>query len=136
MDRLRGYSWPGNVRELQNVLRQCLLRSRGPILLANFVPELDLNAAGSGCVAPSTQRGDELGAFVRRKLSSGAGGVYEDTHRWVDRLLLTMVLEHTGGNQRQAAEILGIARKTLRERLRDSNLTVHRSIEPGEGGAT
>ncbi len=136
MDRLRGHSWPGNVRELQNVLRQCLLRSRGPILLANFVPELEPDAAGSGGVAPSTQRGDALGAFVRRKLSAGAGGVYEETHRWVDRLLLSMALEHTGGNQRQAAEILGIVRKTLRDRLRDANLAVHRSVNPGGGGAT
>ena len=37
---------------------------------------------------------------------------------------------------KQAAEILGIARKTPRNRLRDANLTFHRSIEPGGSGAT
>jgi DNA-binding NtrC family response regulator len=135
MDRLRDYSWPGNIRELQNVLRQALLRARGRVLLPEFLPELELDAAGSGGVAPSRQRGDALEAFVRMKLSTGVGGVYEETHRWVDRLLLSMALEHTGGNQKQAAEILGIARKTLRDRLRDANLTVHRSIDPGESGA-
>jgi DNA-binding NtrC family response regulator len=136
MDRLRDYSWPGNIRELQNVLRQALLRARGRVLLPEFLPELELDAAGSAGVAPSRQRGDALEAFVRLRLSAGVGGVYEETHRWVDRLLLSLALEHTGGNQRQAAEILGIARKTLRDRLRDANITVHRSIEPGEGGAT
>jgi Response regulator containing CheY-like receiver, AAA-type ATPase, and DNA-binding domains len=43
----------------------------------------------------------------------------------VDRLLLTRVLEDTGGNQLQAARRLGIGRETLRRRL--SELGLHRS---------
>jgi DNA-binding NtrC family response regulator len=136
MERLRGYSWPGNVRELQNVLRQSLLRSRGQVLLAQFLPDLQLDASatGSGGSTAAGRRADDVGTFVRRKLSAGERGLYDETHRWVDRLLLAMVLEHTGGNQRQAAEILGIARKTLRDRLRDANLSIHRSVAPGEAG--
>src|SRR5246127_3171004 len=40
LERLRSYSWPGNVRELQSVLKQAILRSHGPILLPDFLPEL------------------------------------------------------------------------------------------------
>ena len=51
----------------------------------------------------------------------------------MDRILLPMVLEHTHGNQRQAAQILGIARKTLRDKLRELGITVQRSLDLGEG---
>jgi two-component system nitrogen regulation response regulator GlnG len=44
-----------------------------------------------------------------------------------------MVLEHTQGNQRQAAEILGIARKTLRDKLRDLGVTIQRSLDGADG---
>ena len=44
-----------------------------------------------------------------------------------------MVLEHTQGNQRQAARILGIARKTLRDKLRELGITIQRSLELGDG---
>ncbi len=36
---LRDYSWPGNVREVQNVIRQSVLQTTGPILLADFLPD-------------------------------------------------------------------------------------------------
>ena len=44
-----------------------------------------------------------------------------------------MVLEHTQGNQRQAARILGVARKTLRDKLRELGITIQRSLELGDG---
>ena len=47
----------------------------------------------------------------------------------MDRLLLPRVLEHTRGNLQQAALLLGIARQTLRLKLRDLGLSVPR---PGE----
>ena len=36
----------------------------------------------------------------------------------VERPLIQVVLEHTGGNQSRAAEILGMTRATLRSRIR------------------
>ena len=50
-----------------------------------------------------------------------AGHEIRDLHRFVldevERPLLEIVLEHTGGNQTHAARILGISRGTLRARL-------------------
>ena len=40
----------------------------------------------------------------------------------VEPPLLRIVLEHTGGNQRRAAEILGLDRGTLRKKLREYEL--------------
>jgi two-component system, NtrC family, response regulator AtoC len=135
MDRLRDYSWPGNIRELQNVLQQALLRMRGQILLPEFLPELpqDPNRVGAGGAATPAGRGPDLESFIRRGLAAGTGGLHEETHRWVDRILLPLVLEHTQGNRRQAAQILGIARQTLRDKLRELGVTIHCSIDLGEG---
>ena len=53
-------------------------------------------------------------------------------HRRVDRLFLARVLEFTGGNQNQAAKLLGIARHTLRIKLRDLGLHVSHSVETND----
>jgi DNA-binding NtrC family response regulator len=134
MDRLRNYSWPGNIRELQNVLRQAALRARGRVLLPEFLPDLPLGTPRirSGGSLPSAARGPDLESFIRGRLAAGSSGLHEETLRWVQRILLPMVLEHTQGNQRQAAEILGIARKTLRDKLRELGVTIQRSLDLGD----
>ena len=59
-------------------------------------------------------------------------GPYEEAHREVDRFLLPLVLRSTGGNQVQAARILGITRRTLRLKLRELGLSVTKSVEGDE----
>jgi two-component system nitrogen regulation response regulator GlnG len=50
----------------------------------------------------------------------------------LDRFLLPRVLDYTGGNQHQAARLLGIARQTLRQKLRDLGLRVSQSVEAND----
>ncbi len=135
MDRLRDYSWPGNIRELQNVLRQTLLRARGHVLLPEFLPELtqDSDRPVVEGVATPTNRGSDLESFIRQGLAAASGSLHEETVRWMERILLPMVLEHTRGNQRQAAQILGIARQTLRSKLRELGVTIQSTVDVGEG---
>src|ERR1700720_3610024 len=131
LERLRNGSWPGNIRELQSVLKQALLQASGTILLPAFLPEVSGGPGESGPAAPP--RADPgLEAFIRQRLGPDAQDLYADTHRQVDRLLLPSVLEYTGGNQHQAARLLGIARQTLRQKLRDLGLHVTHSVEAGE----
>jgi two-component system nitrogen regulation response regulator GlnG len=120
LDRLRGYSWPGNVRELQSVLKQALLRASGSLLLPSFLPE----PLGGTAEPPAARPGAGLGleSFLRGRLRPDAGDLYAETHRWVDQQLLPRVLEYTRGNQHKAASLLGIARQTLRTKLREQNL--------------
>ena len=44
---------------------------------------------------------------IRQRVGSDVRDLYAETHRQVDRLLLPRVLEHTRGNQQQAALLLG-----------------------------
>src|SRR6516162_9530266 len=130
LERLRGYSWPGNIRELQSVLKQALLRASGAILLPAFLPDLSGNPAESSSLAPGADFG--LEAYIGQQLASDAQDIYAATHRQVDRVLLPRVLEYTGGNQHQAARLLGIARQTLRQKLRDLGLHVTHAVEGDE----
>ncbi len=128
LERLRGYPWPGNIRELQSVLKQGLLQASGTVLLPAFLPELP---GGPSEVATRVPPGADfiLEAFIGQRLGPEARDLYADTHHQVDRVLLPRVLEYTGGNQHQAARLLGIARQTLRLKLRELGLHVTHSVE-------
>jgi len=135
--QIRGYAWPGNIRELQSVLKQALLRASGPALLPAFLPELAGNTQAApaptsqAAAAPADSPGLGLGldAFIAERLNSEVNDLYAQTHAQVDRQLLARVLQFTGGNQHQAARLLGIARQTLRLKLRDLGLHVSHSVE-------
>ena len=146
LERLRNHSWPGNIRELQSTLKQALLQASGTILLTAFLPELATGRAGSISdrsipdrstpVADAPGSPVDLEAFIRERLGPDANDLYTETHRQVDRLLLLRVLEFAKGNQHQAARLLGIARQTLRIKLRDLGLSVSQSIETDEDDPT
>src|SRR5439155_9329378 len=131
LERLRAARWPGNVRELQSVLKQALLRASGPVLLPAFLPELPVDSTEGAAPSPETDT-LKLEAFIRQRLGPEARDLYAETHGQVDRLLLPLVLEYTRGSQNQAARLLGIARQTLRLKLRDLGLHVTHFVETDE----
>jgi two-component system nitrogen regulation response regulator GlnG len=131
LERLHAYQWPGNIRELQSVLKQVLLRASGTVLLPAFLPDLSGGPDESG--SPEAAGVDiDLEGFIRERLGRETQDLYADSHRQLDRFLLPCVLEYTGGSQHQAARLLGIARQTLRQKLRDLKLHVTQSVEADE----
>ncbi len=50
-------------------------------------------------------------------------GLYEMVIQEVERPLLEMILDYAGGNQSQAAALLGINRNTLRAKLKKHGIT-------------
>src|SRR5262249_1683380 len=118
MERLRSYSWPGNIRELQSVLKQALLRATGSVLIPAFLPD----ALAAGIAAAPAQAGLPFESFIRQLLANGCADVYAEAHRELDRILLPLALESSGGSQRLASKLLGIARQTFRIKLRDAGL--------------
>ncbi len=123
---LQAYSWPGNVRELQSVLRQAMLAAGTGLIRPEHLPDC-VRTGGSQC-DPGRGELDDLRILVRELLEVGSSRVWEEVRAKVDGVLLPMVLAQTGGNQQQAAQILGVARQTLRTRLRELGLA--------PGGAT
>ena len=129
MERLRAHPWPGNIRELQNVLRQALLRATGTVLLSSFLPDMS-GAAAAEALTPAP--GFDLAGFVRQRLLPTTNDLMDQTHREVDRVLLTLALEYTRGNYTEAAKLVGISRQTMRVRLRSLGLQVTHSVESND----
>jgi two-component system nitrogen regulation response regulator GlnG len=130
---LQGYAWPGNVRELQSALKQALLRATGPVLAVEFLPASLQKANGQQVEASGgSAEALTLGPFVEEQLTAGTEVLYSETLRRMERGLLTRVLQHTGGNQLQAAKILGITRGSLRTKLRELGITIGRTVSDGQ----
>jgi two-component system nitrogen regulation response regulator GlnG len=119
LDRLRRYPWPGNLRELQSVLKQALLRATGSVLLPTMLPELAPAPPGPAGGADAPGPHTALNRFIQQRLVEGSEALHEEARWELDRILLPLVMEHTRGNLFQAARVLGVARQTLRRRLRE-----------------
>jgi two-component system nitrogen regulation response regulator GlnG len=146
LDRLSRYGWPGNVRELQSVLKQSVLRSSGPVLLPESLPAY-VNGPESQPEPTSVQThpspsiaGDSVlegvdphswDGFVTERLAAKSHSIYDEAIALTEREVITRVLRHTGGNQGQAALLLGVTRGTLRTKLRELGITVDRVVGSG-----
>jgi len=66
----------------------------------------------NGCVRQAVEK------YLADLASFAPNNLYELLLREVERPLFETVIQHTGGNQTKASEILGINRGTLRKKLR------------------
>lgn len=133
LQRLRSYTWPGNIRELQSVLKQALLHASGQVLLPAFLPPLSNEPGVARAAADQRPAGGfNIDALLGQLLSPDAADLYAQMHREMDKYFLARVLEYTRGNRHMAARVLGIARQTLRLKLRESGLQVTQSVEIDE----
>jgi len=92
LDVLERYSWPGNIRELENVVQRAVIMCDGKITLEQLPDEL------------------------KYKIDFPQKGF--KTLEAKEKEYIQEVLLSTQGNKTKAAEILGINRKTLREKLK------------------
>ena len=76
--------------------------------------------------------GLDIERFIHERLAAGTSELSAEAHGEVNRVLFTRVLEHTRGNLRDAAKVLGISRQTLRVRLRSQGLQVTHTVEDDE----
>lgn len=94
LEVLRSYDWPGNVRELENVIQRLVLMTDGERIEVSDLPSLMRFSA------------------LRR---TG----FDRTLAEVEAEYIINVLASVKGNKTRAAKILGIDRKTLREKLKN-----------------
>lgn len=135
LDQLKKYSWPGNVRELQSVVRQSVLNATGPVIVPSFLPA-EVTGTKSG-VADASAKGDghlpsDLAPFIDQRLEAGTDDLYAETLEQMELYLITRVLEFTDGNQSRAAELLGITRGKIRNRVKQFGISLDKkvSLEP------
>jgi two-component system nitrogen regulation response regulator GlnG len=132
MEVLTNYAWPGNVRELQNVLKQTLLRSAGPVIIPDFLPDRirQPEAAIAADSDPETIPGaTDLRQFVEEQLDRGSINLYAETLEFMERYVVTHVLRICDGNQSKAARILGITRGCLRNKVRTLGVSIDTRVQ-------
>ena len=134
---IKEYSWPGNVRELQNLMERAVLLSGGkPITPGHFLLEseewplfLDRDAGEVEGVEPAALPGSDFlaegearGADAPPPRPIDAGAAFSSgvipLHE-MERIMIKKGLEQTSGNRTQAAELLGISVRTLRNKLNE-----------------
>jgi len=109
VERLRTHPWPGNVRELKNAIERAYILA-GEVIEPGHVPLKDGRLPYEGPL-----------------LRVSIGSSLEDAER---RLILA-TLDHTRGQKRSAARVLGISVKTLYNRLKAYGLRTE--TEPPSG---
>jgi two-component system response regulator AtoC len=107
MEVLLDYSWPGNIRELENVLERGLVLTEDEVVALEDLPEAVRRPA------PNTPGigvdGDDLS--VKKH---GAR---------LERHLIQLALDRTGGNKTQAAELLELSPRALRYKIQEYGIT-------------
>lgn len=96
LKHLCAYQWPGNVRELENAIERSVVLTRGTELTAAVLPEAIANAESA-----------------ESQLTFSVGTPLDD----IEREVIHATLTHTNGDKRLAAQLLGIATRTIYRRL-------------------
>ena len=111
VDLFLSYRWPGNVRELEAAIHRALVLSRREVLSVEDFAWI----AGRDDLAPRTAGAQATAAGPAPRLQEGN---YEELCNDFDRELIREALASCGGKIRETARFLGIARNTLKAKMK------------------
>jgi DNA-binding NtrC family response regulator len=122
IERLEQHDWPGNVRELANCLRRAVALATGNEIGREALESSAWDQASRGaCQAnqnKSNDRDESVDNESRGNKILRAGVSLGD----MERRLVEMTLEATGGNRSRAAALLGVSLRTVRNKIRSYGL--------------
>lgn len=118
-EALLEYHWPGNIRELKNAMERTVLLEDGPILQKSH-----LVLAGQGQFSESLPA--TVGSLLDKPFPPD-GVDMEELVRELEIKLVRKALTASGGNQSQAARLLGLNRDKLRYRMRQYGIESERN---------
>ncbi len=142
--KLKSHPWPGNVRELENIMHRAVLMAQGNVIdqQAILLPIRKDAPAATAAPAPAaapafvssaplrtTPAAPEEPAAAPQRRNDLVGRTVED----VEKELILDTLNHCLGNRTQAAQVLGISIRTLRNKLNQYGETTQ-PTKTGSGG--
>ena len=108
MTALCNYQWPGNIRELENLIERLIIIKGSGIITMEDLPEKyvgkTVKKAAEEFQLPST------------------GMCFNTAMEEFENQLITVALQKSGGNKKEAAELLNLKRTTFIEKLKKKNL--------------
>ena len=96
---MQRYSWPGNLRQLKNVVKRATLLAQG-----DFISVAEL---GEEILAHTTEAAPQSFALHNEE---------------VEKQRIINALQQTGNNKTKAAQLLGVDRKTLYNKMKLYNI--------------
>ena len=122
LEELRSRPWVGNVRELRNAIEHAAIVARGRPIRPEHLPPV---AASSTTANPTSHQNfqEQMAHWAIQEIRKGNTGsvelsMYERFLELVEPSFLKVLLDQCGGNRAAAAQMLGIHRATLRQKLR------------------
>ena len=134
--RLCDYFWPGNVRELQNVLRRLILLNEGEEIIESMMRRNHLKNKNKTTLQidqpPSLFNFLDFNGEEPNLASLSLKKIGKKTSDFVEKQVISYVLDKTGWNRSKANKILGISYKTLLAKIQELELTPqnHFHIDP------
>ena len=125
MSVLLAHQWPGNIRELRSTLSYALLHAPGNEIDLEDLPDSCRTSTNIGPRAAS----NEFATLTKQYLQDGRSDVYRALLSKFEAQVLGAAWEQLGGNQAKMSEQLGLARMTLRNKLREVGLLNPESAE-------
>jgi two-component system nitrogen regulation response regulator GlnG len=114
---LRSADWPGNIRQLQNAIRKALLCANNLRIEAGDITEALRQPSPAGAdAAAAFSLEDWVRTHVREAADKGVENLREQLVELLDSTLASEALEHFKGNRSKAARLLGVTRRTVRQR--------------------
>lgn len=124
LSALAARPWSGNVRELKNAVEHAAIIARGRPLAIEDFPSVQAPPA-SNFSSARAELDRALAVFLQEQIEQPSGescGLHQRLLAATEPAMLEVALRYTGGNRLKAAEVLGMHRGTLRERLRHYKL--------------
>ena len=122
MLELQAWDWPGNIRELRNVLERAIVLSDDGILRLPAPLGPAGNRAGRTPAAGAAGGGDPTARIEQTARAAVGSAALQDLLRVWKKALIEEALARSDGNQRLAAETLGLHRPSLSRMIRDLGL--------------
>jgi DNA-binding NtrC family response regulator len=128
MDMLIKYHWPGNVRELENNIHTAVVMSKSDLLQPEDFPvfaetgeniKVDFDEIKDNY---SRMFDEFLDPQMPRILNVSSGQVFYHLQSALEKVIISKTLQAMKSNQVKTAEILGISRNTLRDRMQKYDL--------------
>jgi nitrogen regulation protein NR(I) len=124
MEKIVSFGWPGNIRQLENVLKRAMILCQGEwILEDHLLLERGWETSFAKAAEGSTKPMEDLLDLLFEELSKAPTALQDlDMISIIERGFILRALKKTGGNQVQAALLLGINRSTLRGKMERYNI--------------
>lgn len=117
MDYLLSYSWPGNIRELENAIERAVVLCKSDTLTPDLFP------------IPGIKKNLEISSAKQASAAGAVSGAVVDTNvplpeavANLEKQVIQEALRKTSGNQRKAAQMLGLTERILGYKIKSYGL--------------